>query len=72
MVSSITPTHNPTAPSFCRISSHSQAELEDAKSPEDQDLEAAAEKAGVKASDVQKGRKEREEEEKKGKGKGGK
>lgn len=46
-----------------------RAELEDAKTAEQQAIEAAAEKAGVDAKDVEKGRKEREEEEKGEKGK---
>ncbi|KAJ9108645.1 hypothetical protein QFC20_003344 [Naganishia adeliensis] len=48
---------------------NSRAELEDAKTAEQQAIEAAAEKAGVDAKDVEKGRKEREEEEKGEKGK---
>jgi hypothetical protein len=50
-------------------SPHRRAELEDAKTSEQQAIEAAAEKAGVDAKDVEKGRKEREEEEKGEKGK---
>ena len=49
---------------------NSRAEQEDALSDEQKALLAAAEKAGVDAKDVEKGRKEREEEEgKEGKGK---
>jgi hypothetical protein len=47
------------------LPAHSRAEIEDIKSPETRALEKAAEMAGVKPSDVEKGRKEKEEEKKK-------